>query len=48
MKYYAILSINACVTEKHVVEDNILFTKPLAGKGLSLLKVGGILVKVSL
>ena len=25
---------NACVTEKHVVEDDILFTKPLAGKGL--------------
>ena len=34
VKYYAIPSINACVTEKHVVEDDILFTKPLAGKGL--------------
>ena len=36
VKYYAIPSINGCVTEKHMVEDDILFTKPLAGKGLSV------------
>ena len=36
MKYYAIPSNNSSVTEKHVVEDDILFTNPLAGKGLSL------------
>ena len=35
MKYYAIPSNNSSVTEKHVVEDDILFTNPLAGKGLS-------------
>ena len=34
MKYYAIPSNNSSVTEKHVVEDDILFTNPLAGKGL--------------
>ena len=37
MKYYAIPSNNSSVTEKHVVEDNILFTNPLAGKGLRTL-----------
>ena len=36
MKYYAIPSNNSFVTEKHVVEDDILFTNPLAEKGLSL------------
>ena len=34
MKYYAIPPNNSSVTEKHVVEDDILFTNPLAGKGL--------------
>ena len=34
MKYYAIPSNNSSVTEKHVVEDDILCTNPLAGKGL--------------
>ena len=38
MKYYAIPSNNSSVTEKHMVEDDILFTNPLAGKGLN--KVG--------
>ena len=37
MKYYAIPSNNSSVTEKHVVEDDILFTNPLAGKGLIIL-----------
>ena len=32
MKYYAIPSNNSSITEKHVVEDDILFTNPLAGK----------------
>ena len=35
MKYYAIPSNNSSITEKHLVEDDILFTNPLAGKGLS-------------
>ena len=30
MKYYSIPSNNSSVTEKHVVEDDILFTNPLA------------------
>ena len=34
MKYDAIPSNNSSVTEKQVVEDDILFTNPLAGKGL--------------
>ena len=38
MKYYAIPSNNSSVTEKHVVEDHILFTNPLVGKGLRDLK----------
>ena len=32
VKYYAIPSNNSSVTEKHVVEDDILFTKPSGGK----------------
>ena len=36
VKYYAIPSNNSSVTEKHVVEDDILFTNPLAGKGLKI------------
>ena len=35
VKYYTIPSNNSSVTEKHVVEDDILFTNPLAGKELS-------------
>ena len=35
MKYDAIPSNNSSVTEKHAVEDDILFTNPLAGKGLT-------------
>ena len=34
VKYYAIPSNNSSITEKHVVEDDILFTNLLAGKGL--------------
>ena len=34
MKYYAIPSNNSSATEKHMVEDDILFTNPLVGKGL--------------
>ena len=38
MQFYAIPCIIANVTKKHVSEDDILFTKPLAGKGLSFNK----------
>ena len=37
MQFYAIPCIIANVTKKHVSEDDILFTKPLAGKGLKCL-----------
>ena len=36
VKYYAIPSNNSSVTEKHMVEDDILFTNPLAGKGFKM------------
>ena len=36
VKFYTILQIISYVIEKHVGEDDILFTKPLAGKGLML------------
>ena len=29
-RYYAVSSINVCTTEKYMVEDDILFTNPLA------------------
>ena len=35
VKYYTIPSNNSSITEKHVVEDDILFTNTLAGKGLN-------------
>ena len=35
MQFYAIPCIIANVTKKHMSEDDILFTKPLAGIGLS-------------
>ena len=34
MQFYAIPCIIANVTKKHMSEDDILFTKPLAGIGL--------------
>ena len=37
-KYCAILLINAYITEKHIMlKEDILFTNPLAGKGLKLM-----------
>ena len=36
VKFYTILQIISYVIEKQVGEDDILFTKPLAGKGLKL------------
>ena len=36
MKYYTIPSNNSSVTEKHVVEDDILFTNRPAGKRLKI------------
>ena len=29
-RYYAVSSVNAHTTEKHMVEDDILFSNPLA------------------
>ena len=37
MQLYAIPCTIANFTKKHVSEDDILFTKPLAGKGLMVI-----------
>ena len=36
VKFYTILQIISYIIEKHMGEDDILFKKPLAGKGLIL------------
>ena len=33
----AVSSINPYIMQKHVVEDDILFTNPLAGKGITMM-----------